>query len=50
MAARWARRAVAGIAAALPCMNAQAGADHMPVVRPALEQKAVTVLFLQLNS
>ena len=39
-------------AARLPCVAwaLEANAGHTPAVRPALEQQAVTILFLQLNS
>ena len=49
MAALSGRRAVAGNAPALRCMTVEANAGHTRAVRPAFEQQAVTMLFLQLN-
>ena len=49
MAARSGRRAIAGNVSALRCMRLETKAGHTPAARPALEQQAVTILFLQVN-
>ena len=49
MAARRGRRAVTGNAPALAEWALEANVGHTLVLRPALEQKAVTMLFQQIN-
>ena len=49
MAARWGRRAVTGNALSCAEWALEANVGHTPAVRPALDQNAVTMLFLQPN-